>query len=230
MSISRAVDVAQIISRKTEHTGYSIGDIKIDSVTVDIVNSGIVSSISIGQGDAGSVTINTDNLKLADWAAIGTFTQFRPTGDQDRHIKGGHGGDLTIDAKNIVFSYVSLELGTWGSGDSGAAIINADSLFMELTEMYGDSYGLGYETDRPGQEDAFAVPDESWVFVTGKGPNLTLNIKDITLSESSIDLRSTGAGNAGSLTIHAQHLKLDDESSISSLSAMTGNARFIIQL
>ena len=31
MSISRAVDVAQIISRKTEHTGYSIGDIKIDS-------------------------------------------------------------------------------------------------------------------------------------------------------------------------------------------------------
>ena len=200
------------------------GDIKIDSETMDIVNGGIVSSISIGQGDAGSVTINTDNLKLADWAAIGTFTQFRPTGDQDRHIKGGHGGNLTIDAKNIVFSYVSLELGTWGSGDSGAAIINADSLFMELTEMYGDSYGLGYETYRPGQEDAFAVPDESWVFVTGKGPNLTLNIKDITLSESSIDLRSTGAGNAGSLTIHAQHLKLDDESSISSLSAMTGNA------
>ena len=31
MSISRAVDVAQIISRKTENTGYSIGDIKIDS-------------------------------------------------------------------------------------------------------------------------------------------------------------------------------------------------------
>ena len=200
------------------------GDIKIDSETVDIVNGGIVSSISIGQGDAGSVTINTDNLKLADWAAIGTFTQFRPTGDQDKHIKGGHGGDLTIDAKNIVFSYVSLELGTWGSGDSGAAIINADSLFMELTEVYGDSYGLGYETYRPGQEDAFAVPDESWFFATGKGPNLTLNIKDITLSESSIDLRSTGAGNAGSLTIHAQHLKLDDESSISSLSAMTGNA------
>ena len=200
------------------------GNIKIDSETVDIVNGGIVSSISIGQGDAGSVTINTDNLKLADWAAIGTFTQFRPTGDQDKHIKGGHGGDLTIDAKNIVFSYVSLELGTWGSGDSGTAIINADSLFMELTEVYGDSYGLGYETYRPGQEDAFAVPDESWFFATGKGPNLTLNIKDITLSESSIDLRSTGAGNAGSLTIHAQHLKLDDESSISSLSAMTGNA------
>ena len=35
MSISRAVDVAQIISRKTEHTGYSIGDIKIDSVPME---------------------------------------------------------------------------------------------------------------------------------------------------------------------------------------------------
>jgi len=183
-----------------------------------------VSSISIGQGDAGSVTVNTDSLNLTDWAAIGTFTQFRPTGDQVRHIKGGHGGNLTINAKNIVFSYVSLELGTWGSGDSGAAIINADSLFMELTEIYGDSYGLGYETYRPDQEEIFAVPDESWVFANGKGPNLTLNIKDIKLSESSIDLRSTGVGNAGSLAIHTQYLKLDDESSISSLSAMTGNA------
>ncbi len=129
------------------------GDIKIDSEKMDIVNGGIVSSISIGQGDAGSITVNTDSLNLTDWAAIGTFTQFRPTGEQDRHIKGGHGGNLTINAKNIIFSYVSLELGTWGSGDSGAAIINADSLFMELSEIYGDSYGLGYETYRPDQED-----------------------------------------------------------------------------
>ncbi len=223
-----AVFVGTIQEQELIHSGkWTIdggGNIKIDSETVDIVNGGVVSSISIGQGDAGSVTLNTGNLKLADWAAIGTFTQFRPTGDQDRHIKGGHGGNLTIDANDIVFSYVSLELGTWGSGDSGTAIINADSLFMELTEVYGDSYGLGYETVRPGQEDTFVVPNESWFFATGEGPNLTLNVKDITLSESSIDLRSTGAGNAGSLTIHGQHLKLDNESSISSLSAMTGNA------
>jgi archaea-specific DNA-binding protein len=31
LSIGRAVDVAQIVARKTENTGYSIGNIKIDS-------------------------------------------------------------------------------------------------------------------------------------------------------------------------------------------------------
>ena len=31
LSIGRAVDVAQIILRKTEHAGYSIGNINIDS-------------------------------------------------------------------------------------------------------------------------------------------------------------------------------------------------------
>jgi len=31
LSIGRAVDVAQIIARKTENAGYSIGDIKIGS-------------------------------------------------------------------------------------------------------------------------------------------------------------------------------------------------------
>jgi len=35
MSISRAVDVAQIISRKTENAGYNIGDIKIGSESLE---------------------------------------------------------------------------------------------------------------------------------------------------------------------------------------------------
>ena len=35
MSIGRAVDVAQIIARKTENAGYTIGDIKIDSEALE---------------------------------------------------------------------------------------------------------------------------------------------------------------------------------------------------
>ena len=35
MSIGRAVDVAQIISRKTEQAGYEIGEIKIGSETLE---------------------------------------------------------------------------------------------------------------------------------------------------------------------------------------------------
>ena len=35
MTIGRAVDVAQIISRKTENAGYTIGDIRIDSESLE---------------------------------------------------------------------------------------------------------------------------------------------------------------------------------------------------
>ena len=35
MSIGRAVDVAQIISRKTEHAGYTIGNISIGSESLE---------------------------------------------------------------------------------------------------------------------------------------------------------------------------------------------------
>ncbi|NIP62820.1 MAG: DNA-binding protein [Nitrosopumilaceae archaeon] len=35
MSIGRAVDVAQIILRKTENAGYTIGDIKINSESLE---------------------------------------------------------------------------------------------------------------------------------------------------------------------------------------------------
>ena len=34
-SIGRAVDVAQIVARKTENAGYSIGDIKIGSESLE---------------------------------------------------------------------------------------------------------------------------------------------------------------------------------------------------
>ena len=34
LSIGRAVDVAQIIARKTENAGYSIGDIKIGDIKI----------------------------------------------------------------------------------------------------------------------------------------------------------------------------------------------------
>ncbi len=35
LSIGRAVDVAQIVARKTENAGYSIGDIKIGSESLE---------------------------------------------------------------------------------------------------------------------------------------------------------------------------------------------------
>ena len=38
MSIGRAVDVAQIISRKTENSGYSIGKIQIGSETLESID------------------------------------------------------------------------------------------------------------------------------------------------------------------------------------------------
>ena len=49
MSIGRAVDVAQIIARKTEQAGYAIGEIKIDSEALESQDGKIrnVSTIEI---------------------------------------------------------------------------------------------------------------------------------------------------------------------------------------
>lgn len=45
MSIGRAVDVAQIIARKTENAGYAIGNISIDSETMES-NDGKIRNVS----------------------------------------------------------------------------------------------------------------------------------------------------------------------------------------
>ena len=49
LSIGRAVDVAQIVARKTENAGYSIGNVKIDSESLESEDGRIrnVSTIEI---------------------------------------------------------------------------------------------------------------------------------------------------------------------------------------
>ena len=204
------------------------GNLMITSLSLTVDNDSRISSKSSMTGNAGSITINTDSVKLIQGGAIETFTEFRATSDEELNLKGGRGGDLLVDANEIILQQGRMEIGTWGSGDSGYANFAAKKLTLgDGSAISGNAYGLGYITeDRAGVD---LIGPDTWMYATGNGPELFLNVDVVRLNGSSnIDLKSTGAGNAGSLTIKSAMLAIGDHSIISSKASMTGDAGKIV--
>ena len=139
---------------------------------------------------------------------IGTATTFRASSPDEAVYKGGSRN--LINAENIIMRMSAMELGTWGSGNSGLAEITANSLsLLNGSTVYGDSFGLG----------------DNWQYSTGKGPSISIDVEAIDIDgESSIDMKSTGAENAGYLNIKSETLNIENDSKISSKSSMTGHA------
>ena len=83
MSIGRAVDVAQIISRKTENSGYMIGNISIGSESLE-------------SQDGKTRNVSTIEIEVKRWADMG-------------HVEGiwGH----TEEFEQILVAFFSKNLG-----------------------------------------------------------------------------------------------------------------------
>ncbi|MBD2603786.1 filamentous hemagglutinin N-terminal domain-containing protein [Scytonema hofmannii FACHB-248] len=177
-----------------------------DSVEVIgfIPNSGQLSGIgtsTLGSGDAGNLTITTPRLSIRDG---GTVTTSAAT-----NTSTGRGGNLTINASDFVevvglspdnkfFSDISA--GTLGAGDAGDITINTGRLSIRGGALVGTDTRLGSK----GRGGNLTVNASENVEVVGVGitPNGQLS--------SRLTASTSGAGNAGNLTINARSLSVRD--------------------
>ncbi len=161
---------------------------------------------ALGTRNSGQLTINTQRLSISDGGDITT-----------RSSNLGHGGDLTINAKDYVevlggspTGRSTISTSTLGSGDAGSMRINAGRLSIRDGGLVSTST-LG----------------------KGKGGNLTVNAdRSVELIGTSIDGRffsalaasaeSRSSGNAGDLTITTSDLLVQDGAQVSTGTFDTG--------
>ncbi|MEH1966085.1 S-layer family protein [Nostoc sp.] len=174
--------------------------------TVDGQSASGLASLTQGLGNAGSVTINTQELLIRDGAAISAAT----FGD-------GKGGNLTIIADSIQLigrsadgrSPSGLSVQAARAGDAGSVTINAQELLIR---------------------DGAAV--SAATFRSGQGGNLTVTADSIQLIGRSADgqfpsrlaAEARGAGNAGNMRINTQQFLVRDGAGVFAESRGTGNA------
>jgi len=162
-----------------------------------------------GEGDAGDLTITTGRLLVRDGGQVGAGTGTRSSGE---------GGTLTVTASDTV-EVIGTSANSW-----------FPSALFTQTEGEGDAGDLKIATGQLLVRDGGQVG--AGTGSTGEGGTLSVTASSVEVIGTSADGRfpsgltaqTTGAGNAGDLTIATQQLTIRDGAEVNVSSTGTGIA------
>ncbi|HEY9625067.1 MAG TPA: filamentous hemagglutinin N-terminal domain-containing protein, partial [Crinalium sp.] len=227
INASEAVDVSNTtdnpqrvsqISSQTQGDGLG-GQLTINTGALRVQGGSQVSVSTFARGNSGNLAIRASTIditdSIGDETTSGLYAQVNPGAS-------GSGGNLTLDADRVtVRNGARISVATNGAGDSGTLTIRAANSIL----VTGISSLTGTTSRITAQANSQA---------TGNARALTINTRRLTIRDGgSISTSTRGAGNAGSLTIHAADAialdgisRFNDPSSIlaEASSGSTGNA------
>lgn len=193
------------------------GNLTLDTGQLVMRNS-LLSTSTLGTGDAGDVTIiASDSVEARDNSLISTSVGENATGD---------GGNLTIDTGQLLLQDRSgISTATLGTGKAGnltiiaadSVEVNTNSLVSALTTSTEDGGNLTVDTGR------LVVQDNSYLltstFGAGNSGNFTINADDSVLvsqdSFLSAQVNESATGNGGIFTIETGRLMLQNGATVS---------------
>ncbi|PSM46830.1 filamentous hemagglutinin [Chroococcidiopsis sp. CCALA 051] len=194
-----------------------------DNIELAGVNT-VISTLTFGAGNGGSITFNTKNLTVKEGAQVFTST-----------FATGAGGKLTVNASESVQiigsfplsidnfeAFSSLSSATAAAGNAGDLTINTSKLIIRD----------GAKISTASEGIVFDLTLNQFVPATGKGGNLTINASEsVELtgttkngSPSTLTAIAQGGATAGNLRINTKSLTIGNEAEISVSSFGTGNA------
>lgn len=158
----------------TDVAGAISGDIEITAQSLSSSNAGNIAAITFGAGEAGNITINTDDFVLNNSEFV-SVVELGAT---------GNGGDINVITRSLSLSAVSgLVAVTLDSGQAGNVnILASESISLDDSQMA-----------------SFVNPG-----ATGQGGDLNLNTQSLLISNGAqINANTLGLGNAGQVQINA---------------------------
>ncbi len=167
------------------------GDVLITTGFLMLINDTFLAASTFGVGDAGSVTINANDLIKFDDS--GAFSRVRSD------AVGKAGGVFISTSSLEVTNSATLSASTFGVGDAGSVTINASDMV---------------KFDRSG--GAFSRVNRGAKGKAG-GISITTNSLEVT-NAAQLAASTFGIGDAGSVTINANDLvKFDDSGAFSNV-------------
>ena len=203
--------IASIIAATTAGRMGNSGNLELRTRTLTLRESGLISTSSIGIGNAGDIFVEaTERIDISGGlpnvltSTIASTVDGPPAGLKLllglSDTAQGSAGNVTVTTPLLTVSDEStVSVANFREGDAGTLTINADSVFLQDAAL-----------------DAFTT--------TGNGGNISLNIRDGLLwsNDGQISAISGGTGNGGNITINSPVI-LGTENSDIVASAVTGN-------
>ena len=151
----------------------------------------------IPSGNAGSVTINSPNLKVTDGALVSV-----------ENAGTGESGTLNINANQLILENGAGIAASTRSGQGGNIVLNAQQLHLKDSEISASSGGQGEGgniqviSSRIFLENSPITAESS----SGRGGNIQLTSKDMSLFNSPISATAGETGNGGNISLHTESL------------------------
>ncbi|MEL6496261.1 MAG: hypothetical protein AAFQ41_14230, partial [Cyanobacteria bacterium J06623_7] len=202
-----------------------INGISLDTA-IDLNQASEISTASIGEGNAGSINIITEDIRLLDGATIAATPFFI-----------GEGGSINIDAERSVeiigasprtgSSSSSITANTFAEGNAGSIDINTNklvvrdgALLISTTANEGDAGNINIRT-LTAEIDGFRASDgvssliSAEAMGSGDGGDIFLNSDRLVISDrASISVRAAGQSVPGNLIVNAETIELSGFASI----------------
>jgi large exoprotein involved in heme utilization and adhesion len=195
---------SQILSGSSASATGNGGDVAINARAIAVTgdgiaeNSGSISTLTLGQGNAGNLTLNaTDSVKIN-----GGFVSVATGG-------AGNAGNLTVRAANAVNVTDTGRLGLFsnGSGSTGNLQIEIGTLRVQ-------------NANAPGGVTAIAAG-------SGSVGSISIQARDaveVINSPINVQVASSSAGRAGDITIETRRVNLKDGGYLTTNTFSGGNA------
>ncbi|MDJ0582187.1 hypothetical protein, partial [Crocosphaera sp.] len=204
-------------------TNADAGNIKVTADTLNI-NNGSISVSTAGEGNAGSITLNTGNLQLKNKAQINAIT-----------TESGNAGTVDITANNISLNNNStISSSTSGTGDAGSIQTRANqniSLDKSTIESEVDEGATGDAGTVNVNANNISLNNNSSISSSTSGTGDAGSIQTtanqtISLDNSTIEseVNEGAIGDAGTVDVTGNNISLNNNSTISSSTSGTGDA------
>nr|MDJ0590004.1 S-layer family protein [Pleurocapsa sp. MO_226.B13] len=161
------------------------GSININTDSLKVLNGSIIRAISLGDGDAGNIKIDAQNIEIGgvDRFAENPF-DLRRVSKINTGAANTNGGNLNINSDSLILdNFGLLQAVTQGTGTGGNINLNTENL-----ELFGQS-----------QITASAGRD-------GNGGNITIDTQTLLGLENSDIKANAFRGNGGNIEITAERI------------------------
>ena len=117
------------------------GEINISTNDFNLMNGGIVSTATGGQGNAGNIFLNASRSTLIEGNSIDGESNLDSVFSSEVIENAvGDGGEINITTANLsLINDGVVATNSFGQGDAGSISIQADSLFLNDGEIYAES-------------------------------------------------------------------------------------------
>jgi len=219
------------ISSSVESTALGKGQqITLQARTLSLTNGAQVNATTSGEGDAGSIKVNTDEA-VSLWGDNSRLST--------RTNSGGKGGDIAVDTGVFRISQGAvLDATTTNAGKGGNITLNASTFdatsggkLQATTSGSGRAGTITVNTADRVRVDGtgsglFASTDAN---STGDGGNINIDTTNLDLNNgAAISAQSDGKGTAGDITITARQAINSNRGEITANAASAGGGEITI--